>query len=138
MQIAQTYYMGRNKKDSPPPRNRIAIIRQSKNPPMSQLDLALLIGSSEETVRRYENGDRDIDTGKLFKIAEALQCEPYELLADKEVILAAEAAYLAKQRTFLNAFENAPDHIKSAIKKLLFPDNTAKDVLESELKKRTG
>jgi transcriptional regulator with XRE-family HTH domain len=118
------------------PRTGIAAIRASKNPPWTQGDLADRLKCSPETVRRYETGGRDIDIGKIYEIAEALECQPYELLADKEQIIAEEAAYLAKQRKLLNAYENAGDSIKKAINELLFPSGGK--LSEEMLKKRTG
>lgn len=99
------------------PPNRIRLLREKRGWELE--DLADKVGVHRNTIERYENRKRDIDHGKMIELAVALECEPYEIIADKEDIIAAEASYLAKHRGVLNAIEAADEKVRNAIFELL-------------------
>lgn len=41
---------------------------------MTQQDLAELMGTTKQTIGRYENGNRGVDQDKIFKLAEIFNC----------------------------------------------------------------
>ncbi len=51
-----------------------------KKAKMSQIDLCVQINVTEEYISKIERGIRTPSLKRLFKIAEALNVEPYELL----------------------------------------------------------
>jgi transcriptional regulator with XRE-family HTH domain len=106
------------KAESPAPPNRIAALRQALG--WSQDDLADKMRVSHETIRRYEKGDRDIDHATMIKLAAALGCQPFEIIADKEQIIAQEAAFLMKHRKCIDAYERLSEGGKQAVDHILY------------------
>lgn len=62
--------------------NRIKDIRKAKK--MTQAELSRLVGVSTAYITMIENGDRDMDTSLMRRIAQALKVKPYELLPVEE------------------------------------------------------
>ena len=65
--------------------------RENQEPPLSQGDLAVLLGVARETVTRWESGARKIDEQKLPVVAEktgipkrALRPDLAELMGDAQ------------------------------------------------------
>jgi putative transcriptional regulator len=115
--------MGKNKTESPPPPNRIADLRAQRN--WSQADLADRMGCTQETIRRYEKGERDINHAVMVELAAAFEVEPFEIIADKEFIIEREAAYIARHRKIISAYEALSESGKKAADHILFGERTA-------------
>lgn len=62
--------------------NRIKQLR--KNLKITQAELAKQVGIAVSYMTMIENGDRDMDTTLMRKIAKALNVKPYELLPEEE------------------------------------------------------
>lgn len=76
--------------------NRIKQLR--KNLKITQAELAKQVGIAVSYMTMIENGDRDMDTTLMRKIAKALNVKPYELLPEEEqpeVLTEEEKAILA-------------------------------------------
>lgn len=76
--------------------NRIKQLR--KNLKITQAELAKQVGIAVSYMTMIENGDRDMDTTLMRKIAKALKVKPYELLPEEEqpeVLTEEEKAILA-------------------------------------------
>jgi repressor LexA len=58
--------------------NRIRQMRESRK--LSQQKLAELVGTSQPQINRLETGERGLDQSWLFKLAQALRCQPADLL----------------------------------------------------------
>lgn len=59
-------------------KNRIKELRKKKK--LTQQELAKLVGMDYTHIGRIENGERTLDVEYLDKFAQALDCEPYEIL----------------------------------------------------------
>lgn len=66
--------------------------RENQDPPLSQQQLAELLGVKRETVNRWESGARQIDLEKLPVIAERTGITPSELRPDVAKLMQQEAA----------------------------------------------
>lgn len=58
----------------------IAELRKKKNPPLSQEDLSGLCELDRTYISGIENGKRNVSLTNVFKLAEALDVKPKELL----------------------------------------------------------
>lgn len=74
MGVWQTSWMGKN----PSPRHYIREWREYKD--LTQARLSLRCGISEPTLSRIETGEQGYKQGHLEAIAEALGCEPADLI----------------------------------------------------------
>lgn len=64
---------------------RLHQVREHRN--ISQGQVAKVIGVSVGTIQNYEHGRTHITTDRLEQLAQALQCEPTDLLAQPEAPL---------------------------------------------------
>lgn len=65
----------------------LKVFRENQEPPLSQGDLAVLLGVARETVTRWESGSRKIDEQKLPIVAEKTGISPRELRPDLAELL---------------------------------------------------
>jgi transcriptional regulator with XRE-family HTH domain len=110
--------MGKKKRESSAPRNRIAHLRTQKG--WDEKRLADEMDVAYETIRRYENGERDIDHFTIIALARALGVEPYEIIADKELIIAQEFASLSRQRKIIDGYEGLSPDDRLIVDRLMF------------------
>lgn len=66
--------------------------RENQQPPLSQGDLAVLVGVARETVTRWESGARKIDEQWLPKVAETTGIPPSELRPDLALLMQPQEA----------------------------------------------
>lgn len=58
-----------------------AMIRQRRlDIEMTQTQLSVLVGTNQQTIARYENGEQEMSIGRLVRIAAALKINPCKLL----------------------------------------------------------
>lgn len=60
----------------------LKVFREKQTPPLSQGDLAGLLGVARETVTRWESGARKIDEAKLPIVSEKTGIPPGDLRPD--------------------------------------------------------
>jgi DNA-binding transcriptional regulator YdaS (Cro superfamily) len=60
----------------------LKIYRDSHQPPLSQVDLARLLGVNPPTLNRWETGKRQIDVDSVRKISAKTGIPPMELRPD--------------------------------------------------------
>ena len=77
---------------SPP--NRIRQWRQRCG--LSLEALAQLVGSSNQTIGRYERGERSVTIDVLLQLAPALGCKPADLLPDPGSVLSEDELQLSR------------------------------------------
>lgn len=83
------------------PPNRI---RQWRRRRQLTLDaLAALVGSTNQTIGRYERGERSVTIDVLLQLAPALGCKPADLLPDSGSILSDEELLLMRLTSELDA-----------------------------------
>jgi transcriptional regulator with XRE-family HTH domain len=70
--------------------NPLKVFRDSRAPPLSQKDLAGLIGVSRETVARWETGARKVDDALLHRVTELTGIPATELRPDLVKLLEPE------------------------------------------------
>lgn len=81
--------------------NRIKQLR--KNLKITQAELAKQVGIAVSYMTMIENGDRDMDTTLMRKIAKALNVKPYELLPEEEQ----PETLSAEEKEFLRLFRKS-------------------------------
>ena len=94
--------------------NRIKEIRKQKQ--LTQAELAKMVNVSTAYVTMIENGDRDMDTSLMRKIAKALKVKPYELLPldeQPDTLTEEEKAILALFRKSKDNNNNEPPTAKA-------------------------
>ena len=66
-------------------KNNVATLRKRHEPPLSQTELAVRIGTTLNMLGKIERGDRDLTGGWIEKIAKALKVEPGEIIGNVSV-----------------------------------------------------
>ena len=96
--------------------NRVAELRKEYG--MKQLALAEALGVQQQTVSRYETGDRDLDTATIARL-----CEIFGVTADYLLGLSAQRAERLPDADaeLLAAYHVAPDSVRAGIDALLQP-----------------
>lgn len=96
--------------------NRISELRKEQN--MKQLALAELLQVSQQTVSRYETGERDLGTDDIRRL-----CEIFGVTADYLLGFSAQRSARLPEgdAELLAAYHAAPDSIRQGITALLEP-----------------
>lgn len=87
------------------PPNRIREWRRHRGLTLEQL--AELVGSNNQTIGRYERGERSVTIDVLLQLAPALGCKPADLLPDPESILSDEERRLIRASAELSPEDRA-------------------------------
>lgn len=92
---------------------RIKKLRKEKG--ISQIDLAIMIGESKQTLYKYETGKiTNIPSDKIELIAEALGCSPAYLMGWTDNVTEAK-----RNQEFVKLFENADPVVQESVVNLL-------------------
>jgi transcriptional regulator with XRE-family HTH domain len=59
---------------------REALVAARKSAPLSQEALAARLGKPQSFISKYERGERRLDVGEFFEIADAIGIDPIEFL----------------------------------------------------------
>lgn len=105
--------------------NRIRDLRLQKG--WKQADLAKRINTTQQSVARYETGERGIDADTICQLCEVFGCTADYLLG-RSLLPSAELS--EDEAALLLAFRAAEPHIRDGIRALLKPyaEETAADV----------
>lgn len=61
--------------------NRIKLVRENRQPPMTQAHLAAACGIAPSSMNKLEHGLSQLSTDRIYQIASILGCHPGELFA---------------------------------------------------------
>ena len=96
--------------------NRIRALREGKS--WRQSDLAALLNTAPQTVGRYENGDRDIDSATICRLCEIFGCTADYLLCRSEL---PSPELSPEEAALLLAFRRADDRARDMVLLALAP-----------------
>ena len=66
--------------------------REQQDPPLTQEDLARMLGVTKATISRWESGARKVDAEKLPEVSEKTGVSPADLRPDLAELMRSEAA----------------------------------------------
>lgn len=90
-------------------------------------DIAEALKIDKETIRRWLTGETDLTHGKMIALAGLFECDPYELISDKEVVIQKEAAYIAHHRKIVDAYLTLKPEDRPFVDRFMFPPIVKKD-----------